>query len=354
MADDSSQEKTEEATPKKLREAKKKGQVAKSRDLATIFILIGVFVTFGLGMAWMGGQIKSLMTYLYSNLDLVEMDGVALMKGGKLALMTMAKVLAPIFLVGVIISIAANFFQVGAIFATEPLKPNVKKLNIIEGFKNLFKTQTFIELGKTMIKIIAIFILAYFSLKGDVRAVLESARIPIAKSLSLTGWMLIGFLIKVFILFLIVAVIDYGIQRQQFAKQMKMSKDEVKREYKQDEGDPIIKNARRQMHREFAFGDVQQAVKQSDAVVTNPVHVAVAIKYDREEMIAPEIMYSGKELTAQRIREIAEENGIPIIRNVSLAWALVDLDLGEEIPEDLYEAVAEILSYVYRLKQTQA
>ncbi len=134
-------------------------------------------------------------------------------------------------------------------------------------------------------------------------------------------------------------------------KQMKMSKDEVKREYKQDEGDPHSKGHRKQLHREFAFGDARQAVKQSDVVVTNPVHVAIAIKYDRGAMAAPQMMIKGQRVFADTIRKYAEEFEIPIMRNIPLAWALFELEESSEIPEELYGAVAEVLAYVYRMKQ---
>jgi flagellar biosynthetic protein FlhB len=136
-------------------------------------------------------------------------------------------------------------------------------------------------------------------------------------------------------------------------KQMRMTKDEVKREYKQDEGDPHIKSHRRALHREMVFGDMPKQVKSADVVVTNPVHVAVAIKYDKEEMSAPEIVAKGQRLFAERIRKIAEENGVPIMRNVPLAWSLVEMEIGDEIPEELYAAVAEILAIVYKMKKGQ-
>lgn len=253
-------------------------------------------------------------------------------------------------IVAFVAAYATGFFQVGGLFASEPLKPNLKKLNMIEGLKNWFKSQTFIELIKTIIKIVAIFALAYYTLRGDLKYVIESVRMPLQNSLGLTGWLLFKFLLRVLILFLVIAVADFAVQRKEFLKQMRMTKEEVKREYKQDEGDPLIKSHRKQMHREFAFGDTRRAVKTADAVVTNPVHVAVAVQYDRDTMVAPEIVAKGKLAMAQTIKDLAEEYEVPIIRNVGLAWALAELEIGDEIPEDLYAAVAEILSYVYKLK----
>jgi flagellar biosynthetic protein FlhB len=155
------------------------------------------------------------------------------------------------------------------------------------------------------------------------------------------------------VVFIAIAFIDYAVQRWEYRKQLRMSKEEVKREYKQDEGDPLIKSMRRHLHQELAMGDVKQAVRSADAVITNPTELAVAIKYDDKEMVAPQVMARGQRLFAEQIREYAEEAGVPIVQNPPLAWTLIELDVGDEIPEDLYAAIAEILVYVYKMKQGQ-
>jgi flagellar biosynthetic protein FlhB len=280
---------------------------------------------------------------------------------GKASLFTMAKVLLPICLAGLIIGLLAGFLQVGAIFALDPLKPQLKKLNALEGLKNLFNTKTFIELIKNIAKIIIVFYFAYSTIRGNLYTILQTTTGPIdnqavqllsiVNAAHFTGDILFRFVMKVCIAFLAISVIDFMLQRQQFMKQMRMTKDEVKREYKQDEGDPLIKSHRRQLHREFAFSDAKQQVKQSDVVVTNPVHVAVALKYNREEMAAPEISIKGQRAFAEMMVEVAQESGIPIMRNIPLAWALFELEEGQEIPEELFNTVAEILAYIYRMKQ---
>jgi flagellar biosynthetic protein FlhB len=354
MAQDSGQEKTEEATPKRLREARKKGQVPKSRDVTTIVVLICVLAFLAFGVGWIGIQLRELMRASFEVAGTKgPVDGSQLLTVGKASLLTLAKIMLPLGLVAMVSSVVAGFLQVGAIFALDPLKPQFKKLNALEGMKNWFKAQTFIELAKNLAKIIVVFYLAYSTLRGEIATVLRTTNIPIADAAALTGSLIFRFVVKVCLAFLVISVIDFMVQKKQFMKQMRMSKEEVKREYKQDEGDPLIKSQRKHLHREMIFSDVKQAVRTSDAVVTNPVHVAVAIKYDRQEMAAPEIMVRGQRAFAEMIRKVAEEENIPIIRNVPLAWALFDLEEGQEIPEDLYEAVAEILSYVYRLRQAQ-
>ena len=155
-------------------------------------------------------------------------------------------------------------------------------------------------------------------------------------------------------MFIALAILDIMVQRWQYKKQLRMSKEEVKREYKQDEGDPLIKSMRRQLHQELAMGDVKKQVAASDVVVTNPTHLAIAIKYDEKEMMAPQIMAKGQRLFAEKIREIAETENIPIIQNVPLGWSLIELEIGAEIPEELYQAMAEVLIVIYRMREKKS
>jgi len=379
---DSGQEKTEEATPKRLREARKKGQVPKSRDVSTILVLIALFALMAGGMSYAINQLTDLMNLSFQQTRTVgAIDGGELMNLGKACFLTFWKIIGPLALAGAIVAALAGYLQVGSIFALDPLKPQFKKLNALEGIKNMFKTQTFIELGKNIVKIIIVFYLAYSTVRDQIKIILATAMtpsfqetgtnisqgsggsgtqlsavglykaLPIYSVASIAADIIFRFIIKVLLAFLFISLIDFMIQRKQFMKQMRMTKDEVKREYKQDEGDPHIKGHRKQLHREFAFGDAKQAVKQSDVVVTNPTHVAVAIKYDRDSMVAPEIMIKGQRKFAEMIKSIAEENEIPIMRNIPLAWALFELEEGAEIPEELYSAVAEVLAYVFRMHQ---
>ncbi|MBI4196940.1 MAG: EscU/YscU/HrcU family type III secretion system export apparatus switch protein, partial [Deltaproteobacteria bacterium] len=167
----------------------------------------------------------------------------------------------------------------------------------------------------------------------------------------LGGMMLVRFLLRFFIFFLMLAVLDLMMQRREYIKNLKMTKEEVKREYKEDEGDPLIRSQRRQLHMEMAMGDVRQQVKNADVVITNPTHLAIAVKYQKEEMVAPQVVAKGQRIFAEFIKELAEEYEIPIVRNIPLAWSLIELEIGDEIPENLYLAVAEVLTFVYKLKQ---
>ena len=252
-----------------------------------------------------------------------------------------------------VVAILVGFLQTGPIFSAEPMKPQAKRLNAIENLKNMFKMTTFIELLKNIAKISLIFLLAYLVISDSIREVVLTTTATLDQSSHIAMGIVTTFLIKVFIVFLVIAIIDFMVQRWQYKKQLRMTKDEVKREYKQDEGDPLIKSQRRQFHQELAMSDVRQAVGTSDVVITNPTELAIAIKYDDQDMAAPTITAKGQRIFAQTIREYAEEQRIPIIQNVPLAWTLIEIDIGGEIPEELYAAVAEILATIYRLRESK-
>ena len=350
---ETSQEKTEDPTPKRLREARKKGQVAKSRDMNTVIILVVSLGALGFMAKYIGEQLAGFMDMAFSMVQKPELLFEDLVPVAAMALMTYVKVMAPFLLVVAVSALAVSFLQVGAVFSMDPLKPEPKKLNAVENFKNMFKMPVFIELFKNTFKMTAIFLFAVTTVKGYLTPFVLTPQADLTQMTVLTGLILMKILIKILIFFLFVAMIDVMLQRREYKKKLKMSKDEVKREYKEDEGDPLIKSQRKQIHQEMAMTDVRSQVKKSDVVITNPTHVAVALKYDKEEMIAPQVMVKGQRLFAQMIREVAEKEGIPLVRNVPLAWALVELEENEEIPEDLYQAVAEILTFIYRLREEQ-
>lgn len=351
MAESSGQEKTEDATPKRLRDARKKGQVARSRDLNTIVILIMAFVTLIFMRGFIGEQLRSVMTSNFDFISRSDLNFETMFLQARSNFFSYLKIIFPFGLTMVVVAIAVGFFQIGPIFSGEPMKPQMKRINALENLKNMFKITTFVELLKNIAKMSLIFLLAYFVVSDSLRDVVLTVKATPDQSTTLAAQLVVEFMSKVLIVFIFIAIIDLFVQRWNYKKQMRMTKEEVKREYKQDEGDPLIKSARRQLHQELAMSDTRQAVRSADAVVTNPTEVAVAIKYDESEMAAPQILAKGQRLFAEMIRELAEEFGIPIIQNVPLAWTLIELDIGDEIPEDLYAAVAEILVYVYRLRK---
>jgi flagellar biosynthesis protein FlhB len=354
MADDKgSQEKTEDATPKRMRESRKKGQVAKSKDLTTVFVLIGVVASVLFFGREMFNQLGDFMVYALSQGDTANPSVEQMGEFGWNGFGVMVRASAAPLIASFVVALVVAFLQVGGMFSLEPLKPQLKKLNPIEGAKNMLKMKTFIELGKNIIKMSTLMLLAYVTINKFLRPFLLSLTLDVQEGVKVGGLMLAYYLLLVFIVFILIAIIDVFLQRKEHKKEMKMTKDEVKREYKEDEGDPLIKGQRKQLHQEMAMSDVSQQVKSSDVVVTNPTHLAIAIKYDSAEMVAPQIMAKGQRLYAQMIREMAEDYGVPIMRNVPLAWALIELEVGDEVPEEIYQAVAEILAFVYRMKAEQ-
>lgn len=354
MAEQGSQEKTEDATPKRLREARKKGQVPKSRDLNTVFVLIVVVAVMGLGMRYFYFELHESMSYCLKLIAHDPLSRADMLNAGKVLLISLAKILTPILLAGLFAGTLVSYLQVGSIFATEPITPNFEKLNPIEGLKNMFKVVTFIELIKNIAKLSVVFYIAYKIIQKYQADILLTLSINPIDAAGFTSTILYEFFMKICVIFLIIAVVDFGIQRWNFMKNMRMSKEEIKREYKEDEGDPHIKGERRRLHREMATGDARKNVKRADAVVTNPSHVAVAILYDRQEMAAPEVLIKGQNDFAELIMNIAKEENVPLIRNIPLAWSLLQVEEGDAIPFDLYDPVAEVLSMVYEMKENKA
>lgn len=355
MADQgSSQEKTEEATPKRLRDSRKKGQVSKSRDMNTVVIVIAAFSAVALLKDHIATHIRAIMHQAFTITSKTEIQDEELFHIFKTFFITYVKTIAPYLGIVVFVALFIGFIQVGPIFSTEPLKPQLKRLNMITNIKNMFKITLLVELLKNIAKVFLVFFLAYLTVKANLNQVVLTVTGTLSQSAAVGAHVLSSFLIKVFVCFILVALIDFSFQRWHHKKELRMTKDEVKREYKQDEGDPLIKSHRRQLHQEIAMSDTKRAVSASDAVITNPTEVAVAVKYDESGMMAPQVQAKGQRLFAEMIRDMAKEAGIPIIENVPLAWALLELDIGDDIPEELYAAVAEVLVIVYRMRDEQA
>jgi flagellar biosynthetic protein FlhB len=351
MPEQSSQEKTEEATPRRMRDARKKGQVAKSRDVNTIVILIAAFALIAALFGYMAGHIKTAMVSSFDIVSNTNITNEELFRYAQAFFYDYLKVVLPFLGVITVVAFFVGFLQVGPIFASEPLKPKMERVNMIANIKNMFKVTTFIELLKNVAKVTLIFILAYTVLKDNMRELVMTVVAKPEESTAVASHIITVFLIKVFICFVVIAFIDLMVQRWQYKKQMRMTKEEVKREYKEDEGDPLIKSMRKHLYQEMVMSDVKQAVRTSDVVITNPTELAVALKYDDKTMASPQITAKGQRLFAEMIRDVAKENNIPIMQNVPLAWALIELEIGDEIPENLFAAVAEVLIIVYRMKE---
>jgi flagellar biosynthesis protein FlhB len=251
-----------------------------------------------------------------------------------------------------LVSAAAVFLQVKPLFSTDIVKPKMDKLNPLKGFQNIFfKSKTYIELLKNLVKFAVVLTLAYVVIRGSLRDAILSSRLDVEDTGALAGRLISGLLLRAGVVFLIVGAADYLLQRKLYNKNLMMSKEEVKQEHKQEEGDPHIKGMRRHLAEELAMSGAAVNVPKASVVVVNPTHLAIALRYEEDSMGAPEVVAKGRDDLAAKIRELAEQHRVPVLRNVPLAHSLFAVELGREIPEDMYEAVAEVLNWVFQLKK---
>lgn len=347
-------EKTEKATPKKLRDARKKGQVAKSQDLPSAFTFI-VSVWAILGMSdYLYNQLGGFTGAMFKLIDYRNLDNI-LPSLYSQAVLTTFLVSIPILMVVAVIGVLVNFLVVGPVFSTEVFKFDPKKFDPVQNLKAKFKLKTLVELLKSCLKISIAGYIVYLVVWNSIPVLIKTIDVHTASALLIFYVFLKEVLVKVGIFFIVVAVADFAYQKKSFASEMKMEKFEIKQEYKNTEGNPEIKSKRRQIAQEIAFGEGPGGgIKNAKALITNPTHLAIAIGYERECDPAPYIMGMGENLIAEQMMRQAERYGIPIIRNIKLAHKLWDEgEVYEFIPEITYEAVAEILRWITALNTEQ-
>jgi flagellar biosynthetic protein FlhB len=346
-----SDEKTEEPTQKKLQDSRKKGQVWKSKDLTGVFVLL-----VGLGAVkatWSNieEQVKILFRFSFDHITKPETLDVATAQLMEMGVRAVIVLVAPVLLACAVVAALAEFLQVGSLFTLEPLMPKLDKLNPIQGLKNMFSKKTAVELIKNLTKISVAGYVIFGVIRDGMGMVVQTVRMDVPGIMMVMGEMVYRVAFKIGLIFLLFSIFDIWWQRKSYMKDMMMSKDEVKKEYKESEGDPHHKAHRKQMHQEIMESAQMESVKSADVIVTNPDHVAVALKYDREKDAAPRVLAKGLDLKAEQIKALAKASDIPLLRNVPLAHALLRVDVGQDIPEDLYDAVAEVLNFVYGLKE---
>jgi flagellar biosynthesis protein FlhB len=349
-------DKSEQPTPKRMNEARKKGQVFKSRDFIQSLLFITAAAVLAAGGPTYFTELSDLMKQFFQP-DMMrgDMPMNAMLSRMGFAWSKFLVLSAPLLGALVVAAVAANFVQVKALFAAEIIKPKFEKLNPLAGFKNIFfSSRTYIELVKNLIKFGVIFWVLYSSIKGSMRDIIPIASMRLDQTASLAGSLISGLLYKVGLVFLILGGADYMIQKKLHMKNMMMSKEEVKQEYKEQEGDPHVKHMRKHLFEQLMHESVAHNVPKATAVIANPTHLAVALRYDEAAMQAPTVTAKGQDSMALRIIDIAKEHKVPVVRNIGLAHTLFDLEIGHEIPEDMYEAVAEILNFVYQLAATEA
>lgn len=349
MADESG-EKTEEPTDKKLQDARKKGQVWKSRDLTSALVFFTGYVAMTLSVQQIYGQFHMLFD---QTVDKIAHPGQpyqdandALMAG----LISIVLICVPVVAASAVVGGLADFLQVGPLFTGEPIMPKLEKLNPLDGLKNIFSKKTVMEALKNLLKVSLAAYLAWGVLRDHVPLVINTIHATPAGLATVLGELVYRLVVKVGLLLVLTAIFDVWWQHRSYMKDMMMTREEVKREYKESEGDPHHKSKRKELHQEILEHSAVESVQHADVVITNPTHVAVAIAYDREKDPAPKVLAKGVDALAARIREVAKAHDVPMVRNVPLAHALNRLDLGDQVPEELYDAVAEILNFVYQLE----
>ncbi|MHA1600559.1 MAG: flagellar biosynthesis protein FlhB [Alphaproteobacteria bacterium] len=353
MADDNQDEsqKTEEPTQRRLEQAREKGQVAKSQEINHWFMILAIAIILGVfGESFVDGIAQSLYPFIERphdiRLDSGQLRAVLADVGWRLAM----AVLIPVVLM-VMLALFSGLSQNGLLISFESIKPKLEKLSLQKGLKRLFSTRSVVDFLKGVAKISIVAAVVIVLLWPEWRILPNLTSFEARELLDLMQALAMRVLIGVLAVMTIIAALDFLYQKQQHNKELRMSRQDVKEEFKQTEGDPMIKARLRQIRTERARKRMMAAVPEADVVVTNPTHFAVALKYDPDRMQAPVLVAKGADLVAQRIREVAKENDVPIVENPPLSRALFNgVDLDQEVPAEHYKAVAEIIGYIMRLK----
>ena len=350
-------DKTEEPIQKKLDDARKEGQVAKSKEIGNC---LGLFVFF-LVLRFMAGSISNKFIDLFGTVY-GSMHSVTVYPAGEMpvravdilfrnSLLTILIIVAPMMIIGYVVAFLGDLVQVRWKPTAKPLQPKLSKINPLKGLKRIFSMNSVVELIKSILKIGLAIPIIYFYIRDKVGLIYSLYEMPLIQAIVLIGTTIIDLGIRVSAVYIIIAAADFGYQKWKFHKDMMMSKQEVKDEYKNSEGDPQIKGKIKRKMMEASRRRMMQKLPEADVVITNPTHYAVAIKYEPAERDAPYVIAKGEAYLAQKIKEVAKEHGVEIVENKPVARALYhNVEIGESVPPELYQAVAEILAFVYHLQ----
>ncbi|MGQ9649207.1 MAG: flagellar biosynthesis protein FlhB [Phycisphaerae bacterium] len=347
---DSAQERTEAPTQRRREEARKAGQVARSTDLTAAVVLLGTLLL----LDWFGrrlfGNLLVAMRVCFEDHEVALTDHQQILHLVAKVFRLLIAAAGPFLVVVVLLSLLASFLQIGYLITFQNLKPSLTRLNPLNGIKRMFNARSVVQLLMGILKMTCVAGVAYSTLKDRLDVFATAANLPAVAVVGVGGELFFTVSIRLAIVLLVLGIIDYIYQRYKLEKDLKMTKEEVKDEYKRMEGDPKLKSRRRQVQLEMALHRIKSAVPRADVVITNPTELAVAIRYDPNTMNAPKVVAKGADYLARRIREIAIEHRIPVVERKPLARALYyTVEVGQEIPSQFYKAVAEILAYVYEL-----
>ncbi len=346
-------EKTEEATTKKLNDVRKEGNVAKSTEIVTAATLLALYLCLKFAMGFVGNRLIKAFSIFYTLIPRYVEDGIDVAGFSYLlcqGILNLGLVILPFLLTGVLVAFFANFLQFKFKVTAKPLQPKFSKMNPINGIKRMFSLNTLMELLKSIVKIVFIAYLAYGVFSAHAKDLYLLYDMSISQNILLMYDIILELLLKICMLFFVIAAVDFMYQKWKFKEDNKMTKQEVKDEFKNQEGDPKVKGQQRQRMQQASQRRMMAAIPEADVVITNPTHFAVALSYKSGQNQAPVVVAKGADFLAGRIKEIAKQNHVDIVENKPLARMLYyNVDLDAEIPPELYQAVAEVLAYVYQL-----
>ncbi|WAM33435.1 flagellar biosynthesis protein FlhB [Caldicellulosiruptor morganii] len=346
--------KTEKATPRKRQEARKRGMVAKSREVTSAFVLLAGVLFLKFGYFLFVNPMKGYSRYFFSNLSYSIEDIADANKLFSSIITITLKLILPFCLAAMTIGILVEWMQSGFLITTESLKMSFQKINPVEGFKRIFSINSIVELIKSILKIVIIGYTGYLYTRTFADKLLEMYDMSLTSVIKFSFNSAINLILWMSVMFFGLAVGDYIFQKLQYERKLMMSKEEVKEEFKQTEGNPQIKSRIRERQRKVSLQRMFQQLPKADVVITNPTHYAVALLYEPEKFDAPRVIAKGKDYIAQKIKEEARKYGIEIVENKDLARSLYNMcEVGDFIPPELYQTVAEVLAYVYSLKNYQ-
>ena len=344
-------ERTEKATPKRRRDERKKGNVLQSKDIVTVFTLIGGFYALKLTFMSSYSALKGCMLKYFSYMqNKAELSQDLIREMAYDSALVAARIIAPLMACIVFLSIAATVFQTKPLFVLDSLKPKFNRLSPLQGFKKIFSVRSIVEVLKGIIKISILFYLLYDFIGKQIIELPKLFTLEIPAACGYMFQTVFNMALRIGMAFAVISVFDFFYQRWEYERQLKMSKQEIKEEYKQLEGDPQVKGKIKELQRKMAMSRMMQQVPDADVVIRNPTHFAVALHYDPEKHVAPILLAKGQDEMALRIVRVAEENEIFIVENKPLARAIyATTDLNQQLPPEFYGAVAEILVHVYRI-----
>ncbi len=346
------QEKTEKATPKKRQDTRKKGQVAKSQDINSAILLFFVFIFLFIFGSFMADVLTGMYTYSFTEWIHWDVTAATTEQVFFQSSIEAIKIVLPVMGVAVVAGFLSNYVQFGILFSGEPLKFDLKKIDPIKGFKRIFSVRALVEFLKSMLKIVSIGAVCFAVLWFHKDELMLLSMKSLNESVAFFGQLTIYMGVAASLMLMFLSVFDYLYQRYDHEKNIRMSKHDVKDEYKKMEGDPLIKSRIRDTQRQMAQQRMMSEVPTADVIITNPTHFSIALKYDEEKSDAPFVVAKGADYVALKIREVAEANGVMRVENRPLARGLYGaVEIGEIIPEEFYQSVAEVLAYVYKVQR---